>query len=102
MVVKFNNKPGPCQFPTLGFVVSRYEQVRAFVPEPFWFIYLSIVPPDAEDGEETSFLWRRHHIFEFDVAFALYEGTVENPIARVVSVVKKSTKKWRVFSLLRT
>ncbi|KAF8610285.1 prokaryotic type I DNA topoisomerase [Ceratobasidium sp. AG-I] len=90
---------GPCQFPTLGFVVSRYEQVRAFVPEPFWFIYLAIVPPDAEDGEETSFLWRRHHIFEFDVAFALYEGTVENPIARVASVVKKSTKKWKPLPL---
>jgi len=27
---------GSCQFPTLGFVVERYKQVEAFVPEPFW------------------------------------------------------------------
>jgi len=27
---------GSCQFPTLGFVVERYKQVQAFVPEPFW------------------------------------------------------------------
>ncbi|CAE6452593.1 unnamed protein product, partial [Rhizoctonia solani] len=90
---------GPCQFPTLGFVVSRYEQVQAFVPEPFWFIYLSIVSPDAEDEEDTAFVWRRHHIFEFDVALALYEGTVENPTARVTKVTKKPTKKWKPLPL---
>ena len=27
---------GSCQFPTLGFVVERYKQVQAFIPEPFW------------------------------------------------------------------
>ncbi|CAE6516714.1 unnamed protein product [Rhizoctonia solani] len=90
---------GPCQFPTLGFVVSRYEQVQAFVPEPFWYIYLSIVSPDPEDEEDTVFLWRRHHIFEFDVALALYEGTVENPTARVTKVTKKPTKKWKPLPL---
>ncbi|KAG9125830.1 DNA topoisomerase, partial [Ceratobasidium sp. 392] len=90
---------GPCQFPTLGFVVSRYEQVRAFVPEPFWYIYLSIIPPDASDGEETNFSWRRGHIFEFDVALTLYEGTVENPTARVIKVTKKPTKKWKPLPL---
>lgn len=27
---------GSCQFPTLGFVVERYKQVQAFIPEAFW------------------------------------------------------------------
>ena len=27
---------GSCQFPTLGFVVARFKEVQAFVPEPFW------------------------------------------------------------------
>lgn len=27
---------GSCQFPTMGFVVERYKQVQAFIPEPFW------------------------------------------------------------------
>jgi DNA topoisomerase-3 len=94
LMTKWVNKTGPCQFPTLGFVVSRYEQVQAFVPEPFWYIYLAIVSQDAEDGEETSFSWRRHHIFEFDVALTLYEGAMENPMARVTKVTKKPTKKW--------
>lgn len=37
---------GPCQFPTLGFVVERYLQRINFVPEPFWFIQASILAPD--------------------------------------------------------
>lgn len=29
---------GPCQFPTLGFVVERFKAREAFIPEPFWKI----------------------------------------------------------------
>ena len=29
---------GPCQIPTLGFVVERYKKVKNFVPETFWSI----------------------------------------------------------------
>ncbi|KAJ1309638.1 hypothetical protein OPQ81_006405 [Rhizoctonia solani] len=57
------------------------------------------VRTDAEDEEDTVFSWRRHHLFEFDVALALYEGTVENPMARVTKVTKKPTKKWKPLPL---
>ncbi|KAI0268849.1 DNA topoisomerase [Gloeopeniophorella convolvens] len=53
---------GPCQFPTLGFVVSRFDQVQAFKPEKFWYIYLAL-NYDASDGEEeTPFTWARNHL----------------------------------------
>lgn len=29
---------GPCQFPTLGFIVDRYKKIKEFVPEKFWSI----------------------------------------------------------------
>ena len=29
---------GPCQFPTIGFVVERYKAIERFIPEPFWKI----------------------------------------------------------------
>jgi len=31
---------GPCQFPTLGFIVERHQQIERFVSEKFWQIHL--------------------------------------------------------------
>jgi len=41
---------GPCQFPTLGFVVQRYLDIAAFEPEPFWDLRLVYTPPGAGGG----------------------------------------------------
>jgi DNA topoisomerase III len=90
---------GPCQFPTLGFVVSRYEQVQSFSPESFWYIYLALGRSSDskitdDTGEATEFTWRRGRLFDFDVSLTIYEGVVNNPTARVTSVTQKPTKKW--------
>lgn len=91
---------GPCQFPTLGFVVARYEQVEAFVPEKFWYIHMSLTRPGSsdDDGENqvVEFTWKRGNLFEYMVALVIYEGVMRNPLARVVKVTRKSTKKWFV------
>lgn len=84
---------GPCQFPTLGFVVSRYEQVQAFVPEPFWYIHLSINDPQ-DANKQTPFTWRRGRIFEQETAEAIHELVMENPEAVVTKITKKNVKKW--------
>lgn len=99
---------GPCQFPTLGFVVSRYEQVKSFVPETFWYIFLSLSRPSSpkkpisagrkkkkdEDDETTEFAWKRVRLFDFDASLAIYETVLENPSARVTKKTDKGTKKW--------
>ncbi|EIM82961.1 prokaryotic type I DNA topoisomerase [Stereum hirsutum FP-91666 SS1] len=92
---------GPCQFPTLGFVVSRYNQVQSFVPEAFWYIYLSIEPNagSSKINEEVQFTWRRGHLFEFEVALVIYEVVLASPRARVTKVTKKNTKKWKPLPL---
>lgn len=36
---------GPCQFPTLGFVVDQYKKVEAFIPEDFWKIDMEYKDP---------------------------------------------------------
>ena len=40
---------GPCQFPTLGFVVERWARIQTFVPQDFWTIELSLIcnPPET-------------------------------------------------------
>lgn len=88
---------GPCQFPTLGFVVSRYEQVHAFVPETFWYIYLSLSRDGSKkkkDRTETEFNWARNKLFDFDISVAIYEGVLTDPLATVTKVTSKATKKW--------
>ena len=87
---------GPCQFPTLGFVVARYNKVKNFKPEPFWFIYLSLTRPSPSDEEpvETAFTWKRGHLFDLPAAWGLYEAALEHPTARVTKVTSKETKKW--------
>ncbi|KAG8980583.1 DNA topoisomerase, partial [Tulasnella sp. 427] len=88
---------GPCQFPTLGFVVSRYEQVQAFVAETFWFIYLTLTQPDRNNS--TEFTWRRGRLFDREMAIALYEYVLEDAMATVTKVTKKNVKKWKPLPL---
>ncbi|ETO34020.1 DNA topoisomerase III [Reticulomyxa filosa] len=33
---------GPCQFPTLGFVVAQWRRRKAFIPEKFWSIDVTV------------------------------------------------------------
>lgn len=95
IIYPFSNPlEGPCQFPTLGFVVQRYNQVKNFVPEPFWYIFLSQTRNAPDGPKETTFNWRRGHLFDEDVAVALYAYVLESPLARVTKVTKKDTKKW--------
>ncbi|KAI9507464.1 DNA topoisomerase [Russula earlei] len=90
---------GPCQFPTLGFVVSRFDQVQAFRPEKFWYIYLALCRDVTGNQEETPFTWGRGHLFDFAVAYAIYAGVLEDNMARVTKVTKKNTKKWKPLPL---
>lgn len=93
---------GPCQFPTLGFVVARYNKVKNFKAELFWYIYLSLTRPSdtMEDPIETEFTWRRGHLFDLQTAWALYEAALEHETARVTKVTSKETKKLCVSACL--
>ncbi|CAG8472389.1 13147_t:CDS:10, partial [Ambispora leptoticha] len=46
---------GPCQIPTLGFVVDRWEQRENFTVEKFWYIEVTI----KQDEKEVTFRWTR-------------------------------------------
>lgn len=92
---------GPCQFPTLGFVVAQYNRVKAFIPEPFWYIHLALSNPEDPQAE-TAFTWKRGHLFDYDTALVLYEqvlGDDQRPEATVLSSTMKPTKKWKPLPL---
>ena len=83
---------GPCQFPTLGFVVDQYEKVQNFTPETFWYIYVEL----EKEGEEkkTVFNWKRNRLFDWEATYVLYEMCVGDPEAEVVNVQTKPSQKW--------
>jgi len=70
---------GPCQFPTLGFIVDRYEAILSFERETFWQIKMAHATTAAaqhnDDGQQQqqqpqqqqlfSFNWARHRLYVF-------------------------------------
>jgi DNA topoisomerase III len=86
---------GSCQFPTLGFVVDRYNRVRNFKPETFWLIKLM----HKKDGIKVNFNWERVHLFNRAAVTILFEQCLDAGEARVSKVQKKPTSKWRPLPL---
>lgn len=86
---------GPCQFPTLGFVVDRYWQHKYFKKEDFWTIDVRV----KRGNSVANFNWKRIRLFDKYCCVVLYEKMLEEESARVVKVETKPTRKFRPFPL---
>ena len=82
---------GPCQLPTLGFIVRRFELISSFQPEPFWTIKMALNGCD--------FNWQRQRLFDYLPAFSIFELCVEKKEATVTDVERKPKSKWRPLPL---
>ncbi|EKX73240.1 DNA topoisomerase III, putative [Theileria equi strain WA] len=81
---------GPCQLPTLGFVVDRFKRIENFVREEYWSINVEVVLEETP----VSFLWDRVRLFDGQAVLTLYEVCLENPLAFVTRINKRQTKKY--------
>eukprot|EP00954_Amorphochlora_amoebiformis_P028536 1391835-Amorphochlora_amoeboformis.AAC.2 len=81
---------GPCQFPTMGFVVERYLKRKHFISEPFWKIVVTHRPEEGKEASTAVFRWNRVRLFCHFTAALLFEMCVENPIATVVNASGKN------------
>ncbi|XP_021855036.1 DNA topoisomerase 3-alpha isoform X2 [Spinacia oleracea] len=86
---------GPCQFPTLGFIVERYWEIQAHEPEEFWTINCS---HNSEEGT-ANFSWMRGHMFDYTCAVTIYEMCVEEPTATVTMVRQQEKLKYPPYPL---
>ncbi|UZJ55209.1 hypothetical protein CBS101457_004529 [Exobasidium rhododendri] len=82
---------GPCQFPTLGFVVDRYIVARDFVSEAFW--YISVF--DKRQDMEVDFRWSRNHLMDRQAVRAIFQRCQANREATVTKVTSKQTRKFK-------
>ena len=72
---------GPCQFPTLGFVVERHLDIRAFVPSDFWSITCEYESVDLDERNGKlfcSFHWDRTRLFDRLACLILFESCVNS------------------------
>ncbi len=106
---------GPCQFPTLGFVVERYLRRERFEPENFWRIEVTHRPAAGEAERKgaaggrsdrkpapspmAKFEWERTRLFCLPTSIVLYEECTKAPIATVRSVRGTETRKQRPLPL---
>lgn len=100
---------GPCQFPTLGFVVDRQMRIKNFVPEEFWYIQLQldddlntsrIISSDTSE-KITTFQWERGHLYDRLAVLTFYEICLElaGNEAKVIDLRSKPSVKYRPFPL---
>jgi DNA topoisomerase-3 len=86
---------GPCQFPTLGFVVHRFNQIEAFVPEPFWKLVLEV----DKSGKAVTFNWERVRVFDQAICSALFDQCIKGGICTVTHVGTNPKTKYRPFPM---
>lgn len=86
---------GPCQFPTLGFVVDHYKRVQAFVPEPFWYIEVKHAVRTVSNSKPVTveFIWDRKQLYDEDIVTILHRRCKASNEAIITKVMKKPTSK---------
>ena len=107
---------GPCQFPTLGFVVERWARIEIFVPDDFWFLELTLKVsphntqnhPIQNQPTETNnnnngnnrnnhnhnrsrplaFTWKRQRLYDRLATLAIYESCLDTTTPCLATVTK--------------
>ena len=89
----FNNviSYGPCQFPTLNFIVDRTEKIRNFIKEKFFYLELIL---NKGSEKEISFSWERNRLFDENITNAIYDKILNEKIT-VIKIEKNERKKIR-------
>ena len=76
---------GPCQFPTMGFVIKRYMEIQNFTQKPFWTLELEI----QKNGTKITFLSDLDRCFDHQFISNLCEKCRNSDSIRITKVDKK-------------
>jgi DNA topoisomerase-3 len=88
---------GPCQFPTLNFIVERADKIRNFQAEKFYTLDLKV----NKKGTIVNFTWNRNRLFDENIVSTLKEKALEGNKgkAKVISVTNEDTVRYRPIPL---
>ena len=76
---------GPCQTPTLGFVVQRHDQRMWFQPEPFWTVLIESKKRSWPKAIKLS--WSRGRVFNKEVVDEVFYRGLNRPNKRTIRCV---------------
>ncbi len=86
---------GPCQFPTLGFIVDRWLSIKAFEPQDFWSIKCRVTDPQAA-RVSVDFAWQREggRVFDRQVGALLLAQCLNVGSGTVIQADGRRKTKW--------
>ncbi|PIO60659.1 DNA topoisomerase, partial [Teladorsagia circumcincta] len=87
---------GPCQTPTLGFCVTRHDQITHFKPESYWILQCKF---DTADGTTIRPEWKRGRLFDRDVCQLFLERVKNSGKGVVTDRTTKEARKERPAAL---
>lgn len=91
---------GPCQTPTLSFIVDRHDAIQAFTPETHWTLSMAVKVPSATGGfVEVPVTWDRGVIFDIHVVNMFHGLVKEYDSAGVTSIEVKNGVSGRPVAL---
>ena len=86
---------GPCQTPTLGFVVDRHDLIQAFESEPRWSIECGVTHADRT----LSLRWARGSLYDERVAQVLFARVRATRRATMLSCERTPSRRMRPLPL---
>lgn len=90
---------GPCQFPTLGFIVERQLQIEEFVPENYFYLDCKITKQLEGKEVKVDFAWEKYRLFDEICTLAMYQAVIDEGKGKVIRIVKKQREKRRPIPL---
>ena len=82
---------GPCQVPTLGFCVTRHDEIENFVSKPYWLLSAVCVPVGSSSRQFINLQWTGEREFKQERIRQLH-NQIKNTKEGFVESLKKSKK----------
>ncbi|OQV11750.1 DNA topoisomerase 3-beta [Hypsibius exemplaris] len=87
---------GPCQTPTLGFVVERHMAIQNFQPEPFWQVKVDV---DIPGSGVLTLHWKRNRTLDRALAERILLSLRRHRFITVANVTSLEKRKLRPAAL---
>ncbi|MCQ2817944.1 MAG: DNA topoisomerase, partial [archaeon] len=91
---------GPCQFPTMNFVIERAEKILNFVEESFYYLEIKIGKQD-QSGKEiiVTFNWETGRLYDVQASIGILEKLLHNKTCIITKVKKAPRTRYRPIPL---